>query len=94
MIFDEVALLSLPVALLRHVRDLDLGDVRRVVEVDDVNVKHQHGRTGDLRAWGGQGEGMTKDRIKSCGRTSWETVLRVRMANPCPPLRRRDAGGL
>lgn len=50
MVFHKVALPGLLGALLGFVRDGDLGAVRRVVEVDDVHVEHQHGRTGDLGA--------------------------------------------
>lgn len=50
VVLDKVALLALPTALLGLVGDGDVGAVRRVVEVDDVHVEHQHGRTGDLGA--------------------------------------------
>lgn len=43
VVFHKVALLGLLGALLGFVRDGDIGAVRRVVEVDDVHVEHQHG---------------------------------------------------
>lgn len=42
VVFDKVALLGLPAALLGLVGDGDVGAVRRVVEVNDVHVEHQH----------------------------------------------------
>lgn len=42
MVFNKVSLLSLPVTLVWLESGGDLSDVRGVVEVDDVDVEHQH----------------------------------------------------
>lgn len=42
VVFNKVSLLGLLLTRLWLVSDSDLGAVRRVVEVDDVNIKDQH----------------------------------------------------
>lgn len=51
VVFNKVSLLSLPVTLVWLESDGDLSDVRGVVEVDDVDVEHQHCWAWDLCAW-------------------------------------------
>lgn len=51
VVVDEVVLPSGLVTHFGSVGDLDVHFVFGVVEVDDVNVKHQHGRRGDDVTW-------------------------------------------
>lgn len=52
VIFDKVSLLCFSVTALWLVDHCDLSAVWRVVEVDDVNIKHQDSWSRDLSAWG------------------------------------------
>lgn len=51
MVADEVVHLCGVVAQLGFVEDLDVHGVVGVVEVDDVDVEHQHSRRGDDVTW-------------------------------------------
>lgn len=51
MVVDEVVHLGGVVAELRFVEDLDVHGVVGVVEVDDVDVEHQHSGGGDDVTW-------------------------------------------
>ena len=50
VVLDEVSVLGDLLTHLGLVGDGHRGGVRGVVEVDDVDVKHQHRRARDLRA--------------------------------------------
>lgn len=65
VVFDEVAFLGLLFTFFWLVSDGDLGAVWRVMEVDDVNVKHQHSWTGDFRAWEGNSEKKKRKTISN-----------------------------
>lgn len=51
MVADQVVLRGDLLALLGLVGDLDFHRVVGVVEVDDMNVEHQHGIRGDDATW-------------------------------------------
>lgn len=48
---------------------LDFHWVRRVVEIDDIDVKDQHSRARDLVSWSQMGEWVSPESKKGCLRS-------------------------